>query len=48
MRILKQAIRLMSLVSLVLLATTEDAVLAVFLLFFSSMSLGIWIGEKLR
>lgn len=46
MRILKMVIELLALVSLTSLVITGDAVSALFLLAFGSMSLGIKIGEK--
>ena len=48
MRILKMMIRLLSLVSLAVLAITGEVLSAVFLLTFGSMSLGIMLGEKMN
>ena len=47
MRILKMVIRLLALVSMAALAITGEVLSAVFLLVFSSMSLGIMVGEKI-
>ena len=47
MRILKMTIKLLALLSLAVLAITGEAVSAVFLLAFASMSLGIMVGEKI-
>ena len=46
MRILKMVIRLLALISLAAFVITGKVVSAVFLLVFSSMSLGIMVGEK--
>ncbi len=47
MRILKSVIRLLTLLSLAVLAITGEVLSAVFLLAFGSMSLGIMVGEKI-
>lgn len=46
MRIFKMVIRLLALISLAAFVITGEVVSAVFLLVFSSMSLGIMVGEK--
>lgn len=48
MRILKMAIRMIAFLSLAALAITHEVLSAVFLLIFSSMSLGIMLGEKMN
>ena len=46
MKIVKIVVRLFALISIAVLVTTGEVVAAISLLAFSSMSLGIMVGEK--